>query len=80
MDCAGDEPAGVGAGGTDEVVMLADGAGDADPSPDCVPLGVADRDGAAGVEAAAEEVAASLASALSTWSSVRTWPPVPVMP
>jgi hypothetical protein len=83
VDAAGDEVAGVGDGGADVSVSVTDGAGVAEPSPDCVALGVpdgADDDGDAGVEAAAEELAGSLASALFTWSTVSTWPPVPVMP
>jgi hypothetical protein len=85
VDAVGDEPAGVGDGGADESVTVADGAGVAEPGRVCVSLGVLGvpddaEDGDAGVEALAEELAASLASALVTWPRVSTWPPVPVMP
>jgi hypothetical protein len=81
---SGDCEVGVGVAVADTVsVGLTDGAGDAEPCTDCVPLEVlvGDVGDVSAVEADDEDgLAVSLASALFTPSGVSSRPPVPVIP
>jgi hypothetical protein len=84
-DC--DVPVGVGvavdvAVAVSVCVALSDGAGDAEPCTDCVPLGVlvGDVGDVSDIEADDDGLAVSLASARFTPSGVSSRPPGPVMP